>query len=152
MTRAALVALVVAIMTATPSAIATDDHAPSTVEAIVGVAKALVSWVPGPTPADEYRVYGANGGIPTLLAVVDGRPVEEFVAAVDSGYTTYAVSGVRDGTESRLVFAGEIHGDCIMVSYDPPAIIYDTDCLTGGVSDNPRLRGKVAVNDSSPAD
>lgn len=114
-----------------PPAEATPGTAPVTVQAeSVDAISAIVTWTPGTVVAEEYRVYGIHeDGTPQLLTVVDGVPVEEFLASVEAGYTTYAVSGVSGGVESRLVYAGEAGTDCVMVDYDPLVVFYNLDCV-----------------------
>ena len=78
----------------------------------------LVSWTPGIDAAEEYRVYGVIHGVLMHLDTVHG----EFSTTVAQGYSSYGVSAVKDGVESRPTFAAMVTGVCVTVHDDPPGV------------------------------
>lgn len=78
---------------------------------------AVVSWIPGPEPADFYRVYGVRGE--TLVPLVD---VTEMRAEVPLGFPAYGVTAVSGGVESTPAIA-VLTGLCVYVDWTvvPPA-------------------------------
>lgn len=126
MSRIALICFVMLAAAQMPLASATPGaYAPSVVVASdVRDVTGLISWVPGREMADSFRVYGIAGS-PVLLGEANGtdNPVEALSMTVPGGFQTYAVSGVKNGVESRLVFAlgNDSEEDCIIVA--PPDVI-----------------------------
>lgn len=97
----------------------------------VGVATApigtevAVSWAPGTEPADSYRIYGVSreGAITLLLDTAETENPSSLAAVVESGWNSYAVSGVSGGVESKLVYSlGSLDLGCVTVEFHPPAV------------------------------
>jgi hypothetical protein len=108
--------LLIVLAQATPVQ-AADAWGPSAVTAVsirsdTGSA-AIVAWTLGSVPADSYNVYGVNGSSMTLLITAT-----ELTATSAQGYSTYAVSGVKNGVESELVLASVV--PCIYGELTPP--------------------------------
>lgn len=100
-----------------------EPYAPSFVAEVVGApGTTLVSWGQGVEVADSFNVYGVpSQGGPVLLGTV--LATDPYALTV-SGFPTYAVSGVKLGVESKLVYP--LGGQCLHVSLDPPgAGLYD---------------------------
>lgn len=106
-----------------------ERYAPSLVASVTqGDEVALVSWIPGPEVADYYNVYGvSDSGVPTPLASAQSS---DLPARVAGGYSTYAVSGVKLGIESQLVYP--LGDKCLRVGLDPPDVGIDDCPHTGG--------------------
>lgn len=77
--------------------------------------------MPGETPADTHRIYGLNTTPTLLLEIPSSAEPFELSTLVPDSYPRYAVSGVKDDTESKLVEAAEVEEDCIDI--DPPGIV-----------------------------
>jgi hypothetical protein len=79
---------------------------------------ALVTWTPGPEPADSFRIYGVRDGARVPLA---DATATQTSAEVPTGFTAYAVTAMRDGAESAPVIA--INGGATYcVTVDPRTI------------------------------
>lgn len=99
---------------------------------------ALVSWAPGSDVADYYNVYGVlDEQAPTLLASVQ---FGNLTVRVPGGYSTYAVSGVRLGIESQLVYP--VGDKCVRIGLDPP---------DAGISDCPRAGSTITSEQANIA-
>lgn len=100
-------------------------YAPAAVTAAGPVdIETLVSWLPGAEAAEIYHVYGiTDEGTPVLLA--QSTATDAPNAWVPTGFSTYAVAGVKAGIESDLVFA--LTKPCVVI--DLPTIGIDDDCL-----------------------
>lgn len=84
-------------------------------------ASVLVAWGPGPEAVDAYNVYGIHDAGRTLLWVV---PANEFSALVESGFSSYVVSGVKDGNE-RFVLLSVVINPCVTLDWGstPPGVV-----------------------------
>ncbi len=127
MPRPVLVLLAVVVLMPLAFGSASEPFAPSRVMVESdGSVLAVVQWIPGAEPADSYRVYGLDGeGFALLVDTKDAAAPLMLAVAVPAGYSAYAVSGVRENVESRLVFAGDIPVGCIRIMTDPPAVGVD---------------------------
>lgn len=127
MPRSALALLALVLLAPLVTGSAADPYAPARVMAeAAGTAAAIVEWTPGTEPADSYRVYGLQGSSLTLLVdTADTLAPLVLAVTVPAGYSEYAVSGVKNGLESNLVFSGALSLGCIRISTDPPGIHED---------------------------
>jgi hypothetical protein len=76
-------------------------------------------------PADSFRVYGVRtDGSLALLLDTTTTEVPRAMAAVAGGVARYAVSGVRNGSESHVVLcfggATRASADCVVMITPPP--------------------------------
>lgn len=124
--RVLLILLALALFAPQVTGEAPAPYAPASVAAEpLGTALALVEWAPGLEPADAYRIYGVDEGGLTLLldTATSGLPLVVSVV-VPAGYRDYAVSGLKDNTESAPVYALK---PCMYIQTDPPGIVRE-DC------------------------
>lgn len=123
MSRALLLCLALLATVSAPVANADSDaYAPVlAVAGDVSEATAVVWWLPGTELADSYRVYGIDGG-PVLLGEFDvaTNPLDALSLVVPSGFSAYAVSGVKANVESDLTIAIAGGTDCIVI--EPPDV------------------------------
>lgn len=87
----------------------------------------LVTWVPGPVPADKYHVYGLKGDMVIPLATATGTQVE-----VPSDYDGYAVAGEHNARVSPRA-TGLV---CVDINVGPPPAVH----LCGRT---PRIPGNI---------
>ncbi|HEX2022950.1 MAG TPA: hypothetical protein VHH36_09550 [Candidatus Thermoplasmatota archaeon] len=103
----------------------------------------LVSWTPGPEPADVYRVYGVSAGELVLLSEQPAASGSTVLIGVE--FSSYGVSGVENGVESVVVPAVLIAPllPChVWIDTSPPG--YFTDCpLPGKPVRGPDLKIRV---------
>jgi hypothetical protein len=129
----ALASVVVIAFASVPTAAAAPPFAPLAVEAstisTTAGSLAFVAWTRGSETADYYIVYGVDGSSLQFLTTET-----DFSTPAPAGYTGYAVTGVKDGTESDATFAQVV--PCIDIfPYPPPPDVAVSDCVTGiGVS------------------
>lgn len=118
-----LVVLIVLV----PAAAGEDSggFAPLGVAAASAGAEVVVSWLPGAQPADSYRVYGLSegGAVVLLLDTAETANPGVLAATVEAGWSSYAVSGVWSGAESRLVYSlSSVDLLCVTVEFHPPSV------------------------------
>lgn len=125
--------LIVLLVTFIPLVEANEPSAPVAVAALdVGGDYALVAWVPGGAPADEYRIYGiSTGGARTWLTTFAPADTSPTVLLVDGGFATYAVTGVLHGQESDMVYAA--HSACVTLDDNPPGAWVGVSCIVNTV-------------------
>jgi len=114
--RLPLCALVVAAILVPTQARAAEPFAPLVASATLAPeAQVLVAWVPGESMADSFSVYGISpSGSLTLLR----SGITDLSVMVPMGFTSYAVSGVRNGVESAPVVA--LGSQCELIIYWSP--------------------------------
>lgn len=130
MARALAVAITLgALLLPAITAGAPAPYAPTMVSAATTPAAfALITWAPGTVTADFFNVYGTTAQGSLSLLATNLRSTE---ASVPTGFAGYAVSGVKDGVESQLVFPAAVVPDpCIDVSISPPGYTIDWTCTT----------------------
>lgn len=118
--------LVLLILALVVSPVAAGDssaaYAPRDVAAVtLDNSSALVAWTPGDAIADSYRVYGLDtGGAVLLVDTAETQAPVAFAAVVAGGFSGYAVSGVKDGTESKPISGMGV--GCIIITFHPPGV------------------------------
>lgn len=132
--------LALLLVTAWAAADTPSPYEPTHVTALSGTTETLVSWLPGETPADSYRVYGLNHNeAPQLLRdTATTETPQALTATVLPGFSHYAVAGVLDGQQSGLVLAfSGLDLSCISIDFHPEPG-WTIDCPIP-----PRLNAKV---------
>lgn len=110
----------VAILLLAPAATANAVFArPLAALAFENEAGALLTWMPGPEPADVYHVYGLRDG---ALVLIPEATTTGTHAQVPSGFDAYGVTAVREGVESAPAFAVKAPASCVYVDLDPPSV------------------------------
>lgn len=88
---------------------------------------AVVAWVPGPEAPDFFKIYGVRDETLAFLSIADG---EATSATVEGGFPQYAVTAVRNGSESEPAIAVLGVGLVCVTVYPgiPPGFGVDWSC------------------------
>lgn len=120
--RPSFLAFALAVLALMPPAAegSQEDWAPTDVVTASTPSGAFVTWGPGTQVADQYKVYGVNGSHPVFLQFAD-QPFFELDPS--ASFPSYAVSGVKNGAESEIVYAVGV--PCLSIRTDPPDVYLD---------------------------
>lgn len=99
----------------------TASWTPTKAFAVASSSGVIVTWAPGPLPADHYVVYGLRDGstVPIHYAEITETTVE-----AEGGFPQYGIVGFLNGAPSPLLVATSINPSCIVeISHSPPSIV-----------------------------
>lgn len=135
--RAVLTAVLLAFLASMPLAVQAtptlDPAQPVAAVAITTGPSVIVTWIPGPEPADSFQVYGVTNGTLSPLTSAQPDQTSALLPADTPKFHEYAVTAWHDGIQTQATTTLlDLNDPCVAIySIDPPEV-FISNCLDGG--------------------